>query len=81
MDEPKQQILSIDQGLQATYESASRKLHTAVRFAIREAELKQGDDFAAAIGVSASHFSEALSGRGSKHFSLRWIPRVKSRSL
>src|SRR4051812_28961939 len=76
MPNGKQQPLSLDQGLQATYGSASEKLHTAVRLVIREAEMKQGQDFAASLGLSPSHLSEALNGHGNKHFSLRWLPRV-----
>jgi hypothetical protein len=72
----EQRVFSIDQGLQATYDSASRKLHAAVRLAIRDNEMKQGDDFAASVGMSGSHLSEALSGRGVKHFGLHLLPRV-----
>jgi hypothetical protein len=72
----EQRVLSIDQGLQATYASASAKLHAAVRVALRDAEMKQGDDFAASVGMSPSHLSEALSGRGAKHFGLHLLPRV-----
>jgi hypothetical protein len=74
--ERKQQVLTLDQGLQATYASASDKLHAAVRKVIRTAEMKQGDDFAKSLNLTPSHLSEALSGRGAKHFSLRWLPRV-----
>lgn len=75
-DQEQPKLLSFDEGLQASYGSASDKLHAIVRRVIKQAEMKQGDDFAASLGLSGPHLSEALSGRGVKHFSLRWLPRV-----
>lgn len=76
MAESKQETLSFDAGLQATYGSASDKLHAILRGVIKRAEMKQGDDVAASLGIAGAHLSEALSGRGIKHFSLRWLPRM-----
>jgi hypothetical protein len=76
VSEGKQEILTFDAGLQASYGSASDKLHAICRSVIKRAEVKQGDDVAASLGIAPAHLSEALSGRGIKHFSLRWLPAV-----
>lgn len=74
MGESKQEILTFDGGLQATYSTASDRMHSILRGVVKRADVKQGDDLAATLGIAGSHLSEALSGRGVKHFSLRWLP-------
>lgn len=76
MRDEKQPIFSLYGGLQATMASASDRLHAAARKVIRESDQKQGDGFGDSVGVGGSHLSEALSGRGLKHFSLRWVPQL-----
>jgi len=68
----EQMPLAVD--YRATIEAAGLKLLQVVAEAVG-ASGKQGDDFAADLGVDPGQLSRALAGRGT-HFAVKWLPAV-----